>query len=225
MIPQASARSFSALLWLLALTLCAATAQTRPAPTSAPTPQPASAQQVLLNRARTLAARNETATAIQLWQQVLLADPKNQEALEGLARAWRMQGNQQKSEQYLLELLRLYPSDPRIAAIEAMPVPAPVQVQLRQAGALAARGQIAQAMDLYRKLYGDTPPDGDIALAYYETEVHARGGHRAVAAVCSGKRSGCACRASGSALGGARPGDGSLSAPISCTASQCRLAA
>jgi tetratricopeptide (TPR) repeat protein len=170
MIPQASARSFSALLWLLALTLCAATAQTRPAPTSAPTPQPASAQQVLLNRARTLAARNETATAIQLWQQVLLADPKNQEALEGLARAWRMQGNQQKSEQYLLELLRLYPSDPRIAAIEAMPVPAPVQVQLRQAGALAARGQIAQAMDLYRKLYGDTPPDGDIALAYYETE-------------------------------------------------------
>ncbi len=155
---------------LLLATLCAIAALHCCAQTSAQSQPAASMQQVLLDRARSLAARNENATAIQLWQQVLLADPNNQEALEGLALAWRRQGSLQQSKKYLLVLLRQYPRDPRIAAIEAMPVQTSVNARLRQAGELAAQGQAAQAMDIYRALYGDTPPDGDIALAYYETE-------------------------------------------------------
>ncbi len=149
--------------------LCAAMAVAGRAQIAAQT-QPANPVQVLLDRARSLAARNENATAIQLWQQVLLAEPNNQEALECLALAWRRQGSLAQSEKYLQILLREYPSDPRIAAIEAAPVQTPVNDRLRQAGALAAHGHGAQAMEIYRELYGNSPPDGDIALAYYETE-------------------------------------------------------
>ena len=35
---------------------------------------------------------------------------------------------------------------------------------------LRKQGQYGQAMNTYRQLYGNTPPPGDIALAYYETE-------------------------------------------------------
>ncbi len=155
---------------LLLAVLCAITTQNFHAQTSTQ-PQPtASTLQVLLDRAHSLAARNENATAIQLWQQVLLADPKNQEALEGLALAWRRQGNRQESEKYLLVLLHQYPADSRIAEIEATPVQTAADSLLRQAGTLAANGHAAQAMTIYRGLYGETPPDGDIALAYYETE-------------------------------------------------------
>ncbi len=41
--------------------------------------------------------------------------------------------------------------------------------QLRQAGELAQQGRVDDAMRIYRQLYGDHPPDGDIALAYYKT--------------------------------------------------------
>ncbi len=41
--------------------------------------------------------------------------------------------------------------------------------QLRQAGELAQQGRADDAMRIYRQLYGDHPPDGDIALAYYKT--------------------------------------------------------
>jgi tetratricopeptide (TPR) repeat protein len=41
--------------------------------------------------------------------------------------------------------------------------------RLRQAGELARQGKAEAAMAIYRELYGDRPPDGDIALAYYQT--------------------------------------------------------
>ena len=41
--------------------------------------------------------------------------------------------------------------------------------KLRQAGELARQGKVDDAMRIYRQLYGDHPPDGDIALAYYQT--------------------------------------------------------
>ena len=43
-------------------------------------------------------------------------------------------------------------------------------VQLKQAGRLAQQGQYAQAMNIYRQIYGGNPPPGDTAMAYYETE-------------------------------------------------------
>ena len=62
-------------------------------------------------------------------------------------------------------------------------------LQLKQAGKLAQQGQYGQAMAAYRQVYGDQPPPGDQALAYYETEAatedgrpHAIAGLRGLAA-------------------------------------------
>ena len=50
-----------------------------------------------------------------------------------------------------------------------MPTTVAASGQLRQAGELAEQGRHDDAMRIYRQLYGDHPPDGDIALAYYKT--------------------------------------------------------
>ncbi len=60
--------------------------------------------------------------------------------------------------------------------------------QLAQAGRYAEAGEYARAMDIYRQVFGNQPPAGDWALAYYETESateqgrpHAIAGLRALA--------------------------------------------
>ncbi len=49
------------------------------------------------------------------------------------------------------------------------PAPRPRAIASAQAGNLARQGHNEEAMRIYRDLYGDRPPDGDIALAYYQT--------------------------------------------------------
>ncbi len=101
------------------------------------------ATQPLLEKAHALEARGRVDMAAQIWQQVLLADPNNAEAQAGLARAAK--------------------------ASESGAGPNH-RAELQQAGKLAQQGQYAQAMNAYRAIYGNNPPPGDVALAYYETE-------------------------------------------------------
>ena len=61
------------------------------------------------------------------------------------------------------------PAQPFFAKIEALPGTRSESAELRQAGDLAKQGKTEEAMRLYKQLYGDRPPDGDIALAYYQT--------------------------------------------------------
>ena len=108
--------------------------------------------------------------ATQFWQQVLLADPNNTEALGGLARAAKLGGNAALANTYLDRLRTINPNDPGIARAQQTGTGVDHNIQLQQAGKLAQQGQYAQSMDVYRKVYGDEPPPGDQALAYYETE-------------------------------------------------------
>ena len=64
---------------------------------------------------------------------------------------------------------RVNPNDPNIAKIQALASTKAQSDRLRQAGDLARQGHNEEAMRIYRELYGDRPPDGDIALAYYQT--------------------------------------------------------
>ena len=129
-----------------------------------------SATQSLLDKAHALEVRGRTDMAAQTWQQVLLADPNNTDALGGLARAAKLSGNNALAEMYIERLRKINPNDPGIARAENMGSEAEHNVQLAQAGKLAQQGQYAQAMAIYRKVYGDTPPAGDSALSFYETE-------------------------------------------------------
>ncbi|RXH56749.1 cellulose synthase subunit BcsC-related outer membrane protein [Granulicella sibirica] len=131
---------------------------------------PPSATQSLLEKAHALEARGRMDMASQTWQQVLLADPNNVDALSGLARASKLSGDNARANLYLDRLRAINPNDPGIARIAGMGTEQSQTAQLRQAGKLAQSGQYSQAMGIYRQVFGGTPPAGDWAMAYYETE-------------------------------------------------------
>ncbi len=123
----------------------------------------------LVEKARALEARGRPDMAIQLWQQILLSTPENTEALAALARDYKLIGSVDQANQALDRLRKISPNDPEIAKIEAMTSTSAESGQLRQAGELTRQGRNDDAMRIYRQLYGDQPPNGDIALAYYQT--------------------------------------------------------
>jgi tetratricopeptide (TPR) repeat protein len=129
-----------------------------------------SATQTLLDKARALEARGRMDMAAQTWQQVLLTDPKNVDALAGLARTAKLSGNETDASTYLDRLRAINPNDPNIERIQRMGSQQSQAAELQQAGKYAQSGQYEQAMTIYRKVFGNTPPPGDWALAYYETE-------------------------------------------------------
>lgn len=131
---------------------------------------------ILVEKARALEARGRPDMAIQLWQQILLSDPKNIDALVGIAKDYKMIGSSAQAEEALNRLKAVSPNDPNIAKIQALTSTRIQSDRLREAGELARQGKTAAAMNIYRELYGDRPPDGDIALAYYQTLYGTPGG-------------------------------------------------
>jgi len=126
-------------------------------------------RRILIDKARALDARGRPDMAVQLWQQVLLSDPKNSDALAGLARDLKLNGSADQANQALERLKRVNPNDPNIGKIQQLSTNKQHYDRLRQAGDLAKSGRAEEAMRIYREQYGDNPPDGDIALAYYQT--------------------------------------------------------
>jgi tetratricopeptide (TPR) repeat protein len=155
----------------LAIALQVGFAQKRPA-----TGTPDETRKILVEKARALEARGRPDMAIQLWQQILLSDPKSTDALAGLAKDYKLIGSSEQSNAALARLRSVNPNDPNIAKIEGLTSTRLQSDRLRQAGELARRGKPEEAMRIYRDLYGDRPPDGDIALAYYQTLYGAPGG-------------------------------------------------
>lgn len=132
---------------------------------------------LLLNKARSLEGRGRMDLAAQTWQQVLLADPNQPEALAGMARWSKQSGNQEEARKYVERLRRVHPNDPELGRIEAIKVLSPQQRgRLDEAGRLARAGKADEAFHIYREVFGNTPPLGDWAVAYYETEAASSGG-------------------------------------------------
>jgi cellulose synthase operon protein C len=150
----------------------AVNAQQRPAAASGPE----KTRQTLINNAHAQENRGRPDLAVQVWQQVLFSDAKNEEALVGMARDYKLLGKTDEANAALAHLRSAYPNDPNIAKIQALSSVQAQGDQLRQAGDLARAGKNDDAMRAYRAIYGDRPPDGDIALAYYQTLYGATGG-------------------------------------------------
>jgi tetratricopeptide (TPR) repeat protein len=123
---------------------------------------------ILVDKAHALESRGRPDMAIQIWQQILLSDPRNTEALAGLARDYKLTGSD-KAGEALEQLRAVNPKDPNIPKIEALASTRTQSEELRRAGELAGQGKLDDAIRIYRELYGDHPPEGDIALAYYQT--------------------------------------------------------
>jgi tetratricopeptide (TPR) repeat protein len=157
-------RSMTAGCLFLALELSLAQNSSRkPTPNS-----PEATRDLLVQKAHALEARGRPDMAIQLWQQILLSDPNNLESLAGLARDLKLTGSD-KAVEALNRLRKANPNDPNISKIQTLSSTSAESAQLSQAGELARQGKIDDAMRIYKQLYGDRPPDGDVALAYYQT--------------------------------------------------------
>ena len=85
-------------------------------------PPNTSARSVLADKAHALESRGRPDMAIQEWQQILLSDQKNLEALAGVARDLKMMGSD-KAGEALENLRRANPNERRRAATRDSPIP------------------------------------------------------------------------------------------------------
>lgn len=126
---------------------------------------------ILLGKARSLEARGRTDLAAQSWKQVLLVNPNQSEALAGLARVAKENGNADEERTYLERLRKVDPKNPDIAAIEKMHVITPDErKRLEEAGRLTMQHKPDEAMKMYHEILGNEPPPGKWAGPFYETE-------------------------------------------------------
>src|SRR5499427_4780571 len=133
--------------------------------------------EVLLGKARSLEARGRMDLAVQNWNQVLLVDPNQTEALGGLARYARLNGDTTGERGYLDRLRKINPNDPTIAAVQKFRVLSPQdRSRLDEAGRLAGQHQPDEAMKIYQSVFGSEAPPAKYAEAYYETEAASTGG-------------------------------------------------
>jgi tetratricopeptide (TPR) repeat protein len=128
------------------------------------------AEKILLSKAQSLVAHGHLELAVQTWQQVLLSDPTDRDALLGIAKADMQLGNTEEAEKYVQKLRQLGSSSADLAQIEAMPHVGTQSARLNEARRLAQRGKYAEAMKVYQNLFPNGPPAGDISLEFYETE-------------------------------------------------------
>ena len=126
---------------------------------------------ILLGKARSLEARGRMDLAAQNWNQVLLVNPNQTEALAGLARYSKQNGDASGVKTYLDRLRKVNPRDPAIAAVERMHVlTAQDRARLDEAVRLATQKRPDEAMKIYREVFGSNPPSGKYAESFYQTQ-------------------------------------------------------
>src|SRR5215469_187181 len=133
---------------------------------------------ILLAKARSLEARGRMDLAAENWHKVLLVDPNQTEALAGMARSAKQNGQTGEERSYLDRLRKINPNDPAIAGVENLHVFTPEErSRLDEAGRLAMKHKPDEAMKIYREVLGDQqPPPGKWAQPFYETEAASTGG-------------------------------------------------
>lgn len=130
----------------------------------------ADATDKLVTQARYWEARGRFDLAREAWLKLLRADPRNAEALAGLAEAEARSGNPASAQVYLDRLREAHPDHPRIRSIEAMIRQgsfSPEQLALPRG--LARQGRYAEAVAEYERLFGGQIPGGRLGLEYYQT--------------------------------------------------------
>ena len=134
---------------------------------------------LLLSKARSLEARGRMDLAVQNWNQVLLVEPDQPDALAGLARSAKQGGDLQDMRTLLDRLRKINPKDPNIVAIETMRVPSPNEIRkLEEAGRLGTEHKFDDALAIYRQVFGNAPPPGKWAESFYEIEASSTGGQQ-----------------------------------------------
>jgi tetratricopeptide (TPR) repeat protein len=127
------------------------------------------AEKTLLQKAQSQEQSGHMDLAAQTWQQILLSDPNNEEALAGLGRWAKLSGNDADAQTWIDRLRAVNPNSPEIARIEALVSNKTQNQLLAQAAELGKNGHNEEALKIYQQAFGTHPPD-NWAMAYYDTE-------------------------------------------------------
>src|ERR1039457_6594847 len=82
---------------------------------------PGGTRAVLVEKALAMESRGRPDMAVQIWQQILLADPTSTEALAGLAKDYKLIGSIDNANEALERLRKINPNDPNILRSKRRP--------------------------------------------------------------------------------------------------------
>ncbi|HZU10779.1 MAG TPA: tetratricopeptide repeat protein, partial [Pseudacidobacterium sp.] len=116
------------------------------------------AEKALITKAQKLEATGHPEMAAQTWEQVLLADPNNREALLGIAKTDMQLGKTAEAKRYLDRLRANGESQEEVTKILETPRIQSRSGRLDEAGRFAQEGNYTEAMRVYREVFGDKPP-------------------------------------------------------------------
>src|SRR5271166_2669844 len=110
---------------------------------------------LLVSKAQTLERRGRIDLAAKVWEQVLLANPEDTDALAGMARYSQQTGNADAARSYLEKLKKIDPTAHAKAVEQPQGIDPRQQAKLEEAGKLSAQHNPDAAMRLYREVFGD----------------------------------------------------------------------
>lgn len=166
-----SLSSISAVGTLATLGVLAASAL--PATTWAQQPP---ALQTLVEQGQYWGDKGDAIRAKEAWGKLLAAQPLNAQALNGLARVELLAKRPDGATAYLEQLQKAHPQSPLIAPLAQDIRIARNPQALEQAREQARAGKAAQAVNSYQAMLGNTRPDGDFGVEYYQTLAATEGG-------------------------------------------------
>jgi cellulose synthase operon protein C len=143
----------------LRVAIAAALFTTQILPAADVRPMP-SAIDLLIQKARSLEARDRQDLAAQVWHQVLVTDPNQPEALAALARWAKRTGRTDEANTYLAKLRRLAPDSPALSQLDTPDADSKGSSRLDEAARLTANKRYDEAMRIYRDVFGSNPPAG-----------------------------------------------------------------
>lgn len=113
------------------------------------------------------------------WLKLLRVDPGSADALAGLAAAEIRSGRPEMAKQYLQGLRSLDPQHPQLSKLETQLATGAASGsggELERARELARLQRYDQAIAEYQRVFGGKPPEGPVALEYWQTLAGAEGG-------------------------------------------------
>jgi tetratricopeptide (TPR) repeat protein len=151
-------------------------AQPKPQPAApAPAPTPAAsastpAVRALIDQARHWQQNGRTDLATQSWQKLLGVDPRQPDALQGLAQLSIEAGKFEEASAYLARLKQVQPDRPGLDRLnQQVQNRTSSQSLIATARQYAKAGQTAAAARTYSEAFGQQPPSDDLAMEYYQT--------------------------------------------------------
>lgn len=127
------------------------------------------AGQALLQQGRYWQGQDDSVRATEIWKKLLLIDPQQADAFYGLGllelKAKRLEG----ANRYLALLQKTAPGAPLTLQLEqAITLQTGSNPQRLEAARMAVEsGELDKGVDLYRQMFANKPPQGEMALEFY----------------------------------------------------------